>query len=152
MKIEELLPSIKLKHQVSGIKLNPPASLATIKQFENKIEFDLPTDFKEFYSICNGFECEEDIFNFLSLEDALVLDKDHGKNWVIFAEYMTYCDVWSLRKLAGDNYEIFYNDGQEITLTNSLTVFLEKFLQGNVFDEGGLYEWRDEVKKTYGLI
>lgn len=108
---------------------------------------ELPTDFKEFYSICNGFECDEDIFNFLSLEDALARDEDHGTNWMIFAEYMIYSDVWSLRKLTGDNYEIFYNDGHEIILTNSLTVFLETFLQGNVFDKDGLYEWCDEVKK-----
>jgi hypothetical protein len=93
----------------------------------------------------------EDIFNFLSLKE-MFRDNDYGRDCAIFAEYMIFSDVWILRKLQGDNYEIFYSDDEEIILTNSLTDFLEKLLQGHVFGRGGLYEWCDEIKRQQNLL
>ncbi|MET0467043.1 MAG: SMI1/KNR4 family protein [Chitinophagaceae bacterium] len=148
--MKELINIIELKHCDTGIKLNPAASIEKIEKTEVLLGFKLPEDFKEFYQVCNGFECQEDIFNFLPLED-LLREGDHGKDWAAFAEYMIHSDVWSLRVLE-KGYEIFYNDGHEIVLTNALTTFLERFLKGNVFDEEGLYEWRDEIKKSQQLL
>ena len=146
MKLEEIIQSIANKHPENGISLNPPATIAEFEKAETKLGFQLPADFREFYSLCNGFECEEDIFNFLSLKD-LFLDSDYGKDCVIFAEYMIYSDVWVLRKLPGDSYEIIYNDGEETILTTSLTVFLEKLVHGHVLEEGGLFKWCDEIRR-----
>jgi hypothetical protein len=36
-----------------------------------------------------------------------------------------------------------YNDSLELVLTTSLKEFLSIFLQGDVFDKGGLYEWHE---------
>ncbi len=92
MTMRELISAIELKHKESGITVNPPASTYDIRYFEKRLGFGLPPDFKEFYSICDGFECTEDIFNMVSLDYALRHEQDHGKNWFHFAEYMIYSD------------------------------------------------------------
>ncbi len=143
--MKELIDSIVKKHQYTGIKLNAPATIKDIQLFEQKIGFTLPQDFKEFYSICNGFECEEDIFSITPLSDITIYNDHYGKNWFYFSEYMTYCDMWALRINSIDKYEIFNDRNFKIIMTSSLIEFLEKFLKGNVFDEGGLYHWMESM-------
>ncbi len=145
--MQDLINIIQLKHCDTGITIRPAASVEDIKRTELQLGFTLPDDFKEFYLICNGFECKEDFFNFIPLED---LKEYQGKNWTIFAEYLIYADVWSLRVLE-EGYEIFYDDGKEIVLTTSLREFLEIFFTGNVFEKGGLVDWIEEKKKTQNL-
>ena len=147
MTIGELISEIELKHRLSGITINPPASEVEIKVFEQKLGFELPADFKQFYSLCNGFECTEDIFKMVSLQDALQYEQDYGENWFHFAEYMIYSDMWSVRVESNAQYEIFNKD-MEIVLSSSLKEFLQRFLQGNVFDKGGLYDLQEERKLT----
>ena len=108
----------------------------------------MPTDFKEFYLICNGFECTEGIFKIIALNDALRYEQDYGKDWFHFAEYMIYSDMWSLRRKEDNKYEVFNKGETEVMLTSSLQEFLEHFLQGNVFEQGGLYDWHEELKAT----
>jgi len=98
MLIREVIAAVYQKHKDYGITLHPPASEQAIQEFERKLGFLLPADFKEFYSICNGFECTEDIFKMVALEDALLHKQDYGENWFHFADYMNYCEMWSLRK------------------------------------------------------
>jgi hypothetical protein len=148
MTMREVIEAILQKHKKYGITLNRPASELEIQKFERKLGFPLPFDFKEFYSTCNGFECTEDIFKMASLEDALKYQQDYGENWFHFAEYMIYSDMWSLRIKDDGGYEIFNKDDTEIVLTTSLQEFLERFLRGNVFENGGLYEWQEELKLT----
>lgn len=148
MTMREVIAAIYQKHKDYGITLNPPATELEIRDFEKKLGFSLPADFKEFYSICNGLECTEDIFKMVSLQDALLHDQDYGKNWFHFADYMIYCDMWSLRRRDDGGYEIINRGETELVLTSSLLEFLERFLQGNVFEKGGLYEWHDELKFT----
>ncbi len=146
MTLNELISAIKIKHSESGITINPPATVADIHNFENSIGFELPSDFKEFYSICNGFECSEDIFKMITLEDALLNEQGHGADWYHFAEYMIYSDTWSLRIKQDGQYKIFNEGETEIILSSSLHEFLERYLKGNVFAKGGLYEWHEELK------
>jgi hypothetical protein len=146
MTMIEIIAAIGQKHKAGGITINSPASELEIQHFEKKIGFNLPAEFKEFYSICNGFGCSEDIFNIVSLEDALRYEQDYGKNWFHFAEYMIYSDMWSLRMTGTDQYEIFNKTDTEVVLTSSLNEFLLRFLQGNVFEKGGLSDWREELK------
>ena len=146
MTMKELVSAIALKHQKQGITIYPPASVDAITRFETAIGFNLPKDFIEFYSICNGFECNEDIFNFSPLEDILSHASNYGKNWFYFSEYMIYSDMWFLRKKYSGAYEIVNSGGEKETiLTSSLCEFLERFLKGNVFDDNGLYEWQEEI-------
>ncbi|MES1182137.1 MAG: SMI1/KNR4 family protein, partial [Flavobacterium sp.] len=61
MILKELVDSIAKKHMATGINIMSPATTSDIANFEEKIGFDLPEDFKEFYLTCNGFWCNEDI-------------------------------------------------------------------------------------------
>jgi len=142
METKELINAISQKHQTEGIDVYKPASAAEILAFEKQIGFPLPNDFKEFYSCCNGFGCVDDIFNMTTLGEI----GRYGINWFYFAEYMIYSDMWGLRINPKGEYEIFNGSYPELILTSSLKEFLERFLQGNVFEPGGLYEWQDEIR------
>ena len=145
MSIKLLIESIIQKHKADGIEVFPPASEKEIITFEKKVGFALPDDFREFYSICNGFGCNEDIFNMIPLGTTTTYPDDYGPNWFHFAEYMIYSDGWSLRMISPGQYEIFNDSYPKVPLTTSLGEFLERFLRGNVFDAGGLYQWQDEI-------
>jgi cell wall assembly regulator SMI1 len=141
MEMKELIAAISLKNRTQGITIYNPASTKEIADFESEIGFPLPADFREFYLLCNGFACNEDIFNFLPLHEIA----ERGKNWFCFAEYMIYSDTWELRITEDGQYQIYSGDYPETTLTSSLKEFLEHFLQGNVFGDGGLYDWIKEL-------
>jgi hypothetical protein len=143
--VKEVINSIVQKHQDSGIQINPPASLSDIADFEKRTGFPLPNDFKEFYLTCNGFGCNEDIFNIVPLSDIRQYPQDYGDKWFYFSEYMIYSDMWGLRLTFTDQYEIFNGSYPDKALTSSLTEFLNRFLIGNVFETGGLYEWHEKL-------
>jgi len=145
-RLRGLVSSIKLKHKAYGIEIHPPASAKAIRDFEKKIGFLLPVDFKNFYSICNGFGCTEDIFNIIPLHEITIHEQNYGQNWFYFSEYMIYCDMWLLEISADGTYTILNASNRHLALTNSLIEFLERFLRGNVFDRGGLYDWQEELK------
>jgi hypothetical protein len=73
--------------------------------------------------------------------------------WI--AEYMIYSDMWSLEINPDDpndySISVIDWDRRKIILTNSLAEFIGRFLKGGVFEKGGLYHWKDEIKaKIYG--
>lgn len=150
MEIRELIAAIFEKHKANGIDINPPAPEDQIQRFEKQVGFALPNDFKEFYSICNGFGCVEDIFNIIPLEQISDLGRDYGKSWFLFSEYMIFSDAWGLRFTHSGEYEIYNASLPALVLTSSLQVFLEHFLEGDVFERNGLYEWRDTVQSQQG--
>jgi hypothetical protein len=143
MAIHETIQAIANKHQVSGFIQHPPANPEEIKAFEMQIGFSLPQDFAEFYSICNGFSCNEDLFNMTCLADILIME-DYGIKWFYFSEYMIHSDCWGLRQVSGPSYQIYNGSYQAATLTSSLDAFLLRYLRGDVFDHGGLYDWHKE--------
>jgi len=145
MAIKEIVEATINKHERSGIEINPPAKPIDIENFEKTIGFELSLDFKEFYFICDGFSCEEDIFNMIPLND-IINNGDYGKNWFYFSEYMIYSDTWGLRFMEDNKYEIFNGNTPEIVMTSSLEEFLQRFLEGNVFDKGGLFDWEKELR------
>ena len=143
--MKKLIESIVQKHRNSGIDIYPPATSLDITAFEKQIGFSFPNDFKDFYSICNGFGCVEDIFNIIPLHEIRRHPQDYGTNWFYFAEYMIYSDTWGLRLTTSGQYEIFNGSYPNIAMTSSLIEFLSKFLKGNVFDPSGLYEWHEDL-------
>ena len=145
MNMKDIIDLIRRKHQDSGIEISTPAKLSEIADFEMQIGFSLPIDFREFYLTCNGFGCNEDIFNIIPLQDIRLHQQDHGNNWFYFSEYMIYSDMWGLRRTTTGQFEIFNGSYPEIAMTNSLTEFLHRFLTGNVFETGGLYQWHEEL-------
>lgn len=80
MEIRELIAAISQKHKETGIVINPPASENEIQRFERQVGFALPEDFKEFYAICNGFSCAEDLYNMTSLSEIRNSQREYGKN------------------------------------------------------------------------
>jgi|SRR5215211_4004569 len=148
MKIRELVDAIAEKHKGTGMTLNPPVSAHQLSDFEQRVGFMLPADFREFYSVCNGFGCNEDIFNMTPLKEISSDERHFGKNWFYFSEYMIYSDMWTLRINAIGQPEIVNASYPVPLLTSSLYEFLSRFLKGNVFDPGGLYEWQAELQNT----
>lgn len=143
MAIRELVQQIIQKHKAEGIRAYPPATFTDITVFENRTGIQLPEDFKDFYFTSNGFECEEDIFNMIPLPDMATHTDNFGPDWFYFSEYMTYSDMWGVRIKSADKYEIFPADNPSVILSCSLYEFLGRFLKGNVFDRGGLYDWHE---------
>ena len=142
MNIPPLIQSIIDKHRSYGIDVHPPATAADIKLLEQAIGFTLPADFVTMYSVCNGFACTEDMFNITPLHEISIDSSDYGPNWFYFAEYDICSDLWGLRYLGNEQYEIFNYSYPAKPMTHSLVEFLEHFLAGNVFDKGGLYDWQ----------
>jgi hypothetical protein len=116
---------IKQKHQDNGIDVNPPARLSDIADFEGRIGFPLPADFKQFYLTCNGFGCNEDIFIMIPLQEIGRYPQDFGDNWFFFSEYMHYSDMWGLRLKTNGHYEIFNGSYPDKAMTSSLREFLQ---------------------------
>lgn len=139
--MKELIDSITQKHIKIGIEINSPATLTETIEFERQIGFNLPLEFKDFYLSTNGFSCEEDIFNMNSISDIIQDFRRSGDNWFYFSEYMHYSDMWGIRLTSSGQYEIFNGSYPNKPMTSSLIEFLKKFLKGNVFDNGGLYQW-----------
>ena len=98
----------------------------------------------EFYSLYNDFVCTEDLFAFTPLSEIIEYEKDREKNWFYFSEYMIFSEMWGLRKTEGGKFEIFNACEQKFVLTSSLHHFLAKFLEGDVFGDGGLNEWLEK--------
>ncbi len=144
--MRELINAIKQKHRTSGIKIFPPATEQEIIAFEQGIGFPLPIEFREFYTTCSGFECDEDIFNVTPLTRVMQYQVDYGHNWFHFAEYMIVSDSWGVRLTEEGQCEIFNGSYPDFVLTSSLKEFLGSFLLGNVFDPGGLYDWEEQKK------
>ncbi|NVO85195.1 SMI1/KNR4 family protein [Hymenobacter terrestris] len=143
--MKELVGLIRNKHKDSGIDVNIAATISDITTFESQIGFELPDDFRDFFLTCNGFSCDEDIFNIIPLQSIKQHPQDYGYNWFYFAEYMIYSDMWGLRRTVSGQFEIFNGSYPDKTMTSSLKEFLQIFLTGNVFENGGLYEWHDKL-------
>lgn len=148
MPTKNIIEAIVKKHKETGIELKAPARLYEIYAFEQQLGFNLPPDFVSFYTICNGFSCDEDLFNIIPLGDIRQHPEDYGANWFYFSEYMIYSDTWGLRLNPDGRYEIFNGSYPTIVMTSSLEEFLNRFLTGNVFDTGGLYDWLEELKNA----
>ncbi len=143
--MKELIEKIRQKNQHEGVNINSPATEQEIAKSESVLGFNLPVDFKIFYSICDGFDCEDDIFNFLRISDITHDQSDYGADWFNIAEYMIYSDIWAVRIISTDSYEIFNGSYPQAILTTSLSEFLEHFASGHVFESNGLYQWQEEL-------
>jgi hypothetical protein len=152
--IEDIISKIIADHEALGITLYHEASDAQIEAFEKEMKVILPEDVKTFYKFCNGFESDEDMFRIIPLEEiiqnAKAPDSYLVRLWDFhFAEYMIFCDMWTLSiEYHGNSYAIYNKTDNVIVLTNSFAEFLQRFLIGGVFD--GLYHWRKELEQLTG--
>ncbi|GAB2865380.1 SMI1/KNR4 family protein [Hymenobacter ruber] len=155
MNIHGIIAAIKAGP--NDITLYPGAEQSLIDDFEKRMGFNLPADLKVFYQFCNGFESAEDLFRIVPTDEILErVDYDRAhygtqSNQLYFAEYLIYCDSWKIEidSHHPNSYRIYAGpniSGEPgIMLTNSLAEFLSKFLEGGVFNDGGLYKWQEEI-------
>lgn len=146
--IDDIIKIIQVNKENLGITLNKGASVSEIETFEEAMKLKLPRDVRTFYEFSNGFYSEEDMFNIIPLHEILeerFKFKVLRPNGFDFAEYMIYCDMWTISiHDEGDKYSIYNIAETEITLTDSFSEFLDVFLKGGVFD--GLDSWRQRVE------
>ncbi|MEI9943781.1 MAG: SMI1/KNR4 family protein [Chitinophagaceae bacterium] len=137
-----------------GITLYDKTSLSDISSFEQTMSLSLPDDIKTFYSFCNGFESAEDMFRVLPLNE-IIENISNGRDTYLvdkkdlhLAEYMIYCDMWtlSISEQNNNDYYIYNKTDKVITLTHSFAEFLSVFLNDGVFK--GLYNWREQIEST----
>jgi hypothetical protein len=127
--------------------LMPAATEEEISHFEQVMDIQLPEDFKMLYRYTNGTDYDENMFRFMSLADMIDRGRDDANlnedQDFHFAEYLVYCDIWTL-SLENTGYNIYKkNESLTLLFTDSLAVFLDKYLSGGLWD--GLYNWEHEL-------
>jgi hypothetical protein len=150
--IEHIISKIQKNKDNLKITVYPKASVEEIYSFEQTMNIKLPDDIKTFYKFCNGFESNEDLFRIIPLNEIIDNTKTDKENYLEkkgdfhIAEYMIYCDMWSLTvDEATNEYSIYNKTTTIVTLTNNFSEFLDRFLNEGVFE--GLYNWREELEK-----
>lgn len=148
--IEELIRKIDCDARRLRITCYPKATNTEIAAFETFLGAAMPADMKTFYSFCNGFQAEEDLFRIIPLSE-MIENKAYGETPdsidFDFAEYLIYCDVWTmtLSKTDHRDYLIYNGTTDAMTLlTNSFTYFLDRFLNDGLYD--ALTDWTDFVQ------
>ncbi len=131
------------------ITLYDKATDGEIKLFEQSKMY-LPDDIKQFYKFCNRFYSNEDMFRIIPLQEIIDNGEDEyllNKTSFHIGEYMIYCDMWTIDINPNDrnDYTIYQKIDKPIILTKSFAEFLEKFINGGVYE--GLYSYA-EVKKS----
>ena len=145
MTIGEIISLIELNKAEYGITLYPPASPSALIEFENRLKIKLPDDIAEFYRFANGFESGEDMFRIIPLDEILRNADRYDDNAFYIAEYMTYRDMWEIViDPVNSRYKI-QDSSSKTVLTNSFSDFLGHFLQGGVFEDNGLYDWKTQI-------
>jgi hypothetical protein len=146
--IEDIIQTISERKEELGITLYTPASSLQIEIFEKELNIVLPEDIKQFYKFSNGFKSAEDIFRIIDLEEILDRKKNYKPNQFYVAEYMVYCDMWEIVIDPIINGYSIQEASLKTILTNSFAEFLEHFLTGGVFENNGLYDWKDQICKS----
>ena len=150
IEITDIIQILKEGNHNQVVTLKSGASETDLLNFEQQLNLRLPTELREFYRFSNGFETEELLFQILPLEEILNQKDEYNNNEFYIAEYMIYCDVWTLRvnNQTGE-FSIYNSDHSSrdwMFLTNSFAEFLTRFLNCGLFEEHGLYDWVNEEK------
>jgi hypothetical protein len=147
--IRAIITRLEREAVALGITCYPGATPNELAQAEATLGFALPADIRELYGFCNGFESAEDLFRIVPLAEAISYRSDVGPNQLEIAEYLVYSDTWTLEvaPTGPADYRIFGADSnsRRLDLTNSLSEFLDVFLNHGVFGPRGLYDWHEAI-------
>lgn len=148
MNQSDVINYLKSHLDETDITLYEGATDQQIAELENSAGVKLPNDVKQFYKFSNGFISDEYQFRIVPLNE--LLSHDRGQNILYIGEYLCYCDTWALIINPENNcYQINYPDERGFVLTNSFSEFLSRFFIGGVFEQNGLYDWReDKIKRN----
>lgn len=158
MNIESVIDKLNL---ASDIILYSAATQQQIRVFEEAIGLELPLDLKILYSYSNGFEGIQDLFRIIPLEEIIEGWNSRGSlafNQFNFAEFLIYADVWhiEINNHCDVPYTIFYLTPEEkeekVFLTTSLAEFINCFLIGGMYKQGGVYDWMKSIAPRLRLF
>ena len=151
MTIAEIAATLTTHQAGRHITLFPPATNSGINNFEAIIKAPLPQDIRQFYLFSNGMDTLDWLFRLLPLEEILEQGLRFGPHQFIFAEYMIYSDTWQiyLDPINPAAYSI-RNEVVAPPLTQSLAIFLERFLANGLFGPRGIYDLHQEVVNARG--
>lgn len=142
--ISDVINYLKSHLDETDITLYDGATDQQIAELETNAGVKLPDDVRQFYQFSNGFISDEDQFRIVPLDELIFPDR--RQDILYIGEYLCYCDTWALTTNPENNsYQINYPDERGFVLTNSFSEFLSRFLIGGVFEQNGLYDWRDEI-------
>ena len=110
------------------------AAYNEVEEFEAKTGLALPDEMRTFYSLFNELYGAEDMFRIIPLSE-VVEDARYTENGFDFAEYLIFCDLWSVT-ISKDNCNDYLISGD--FPSHSFADFLERFLDGGVHQ--GLYK------------
>jgi len=85
------------------------------------------------------------MFRIIPLEEILTQRDEYQPQQFYVAEHLCYCDMWAVEVLDQVS-EIYRIHNMNVTLTDSLSCFVGRFLQVGVLKTNGLYDWRNEVR------
>lgn len=140
-----------------GFRWNEPAKISEIKNFEIKIGFELPQEYKEFLSISNGAQIytsldpyEDYGYKLLSLNEMMNMTntmKSYGyqlkESWIVFMELLFSPDVliFNLDKVETNKYIIDGDTGYPVVEWESLNGGFKDFICRLFICNGSMY-WR----------
>lgn len=118
-----------LREQVTqGIELKV-AGINDIENFESVTGLKLPDEMRTFYSLYSELEGAPDIFRIIPLAE--IIEKElFSINKFEFAEYLIYCDTWSVEINGNDCNDYVINSTPP---TKSFADFLERYLDDGVY-------------------
>ncbi len=149
---ERFFTEHKDKMKLLGISLNPPATPEDINKLEIAVGQKLPTEIRDFYAYCDGFDTQDWMFNILSIEQILYYKFELEKLEFYFAEYMIYSDNWRIKLENSTTFSIIngnHNEETQLVLANSIYEFLSMYLNSDgVLANNGLYHWYEEKKES----
>ncbi len=147
--IHKIIERLTTDGQKFDIVLNQPASNTDIESFEKETKIRLPSELRQFYQKCNGFDAGNDLlFRVIPLHD-IVSERDLlTQNRFPLAEYMIYSDTWIIEIKGEEKYVIVnsnHGSEQELILCDSIVTFLNRYLDGDgCAAKNGLYKCFDE--------
>ncbi|WP_426667702.1 SMI1/KNR4 family protein [Mucilaginibacter sp. McL0603] len=111
--MESWVDKVVLKWSREGVKINEPAPNELIEQTERVLKFSFPTDFKEFYSVINGFkdlDWQEHMFYFWPLERIMEEYFDlQDKDFIPFCDFLLASHYIGFKRNQHGIYKLYSN-------------------------------------------
>ena len=94
--------------RAEGLKINPPTTEHQLREAEDRLKIEIPTELETFYRLTNGFDdMDKEFFRFCPIEelDSLAsIYREHRTHTnfdhhIVFADYLMWC--WGLFNLFG---------------------------------------------------
>lgn len=111
--MESWVDKVALKWRSEGVKINEPATDELIEHTEGVLKFSFPADFKEFYSVINGFkdlDWQEHMWHFWPLERIMEEYSDlKDKDFIPFCDFLLASHYIGFKRNQHGIYKLYSN-------------------------------------------